>query len=137
MTSIPRLLTLFTLALAWGSDLGATPVLQEAPPVQKGWLNWRGPDQNGTSPETGLLDEVSLEGDSLLWTLDLAGRGAPVIANGRVFGVGYSGKGSKLQEVLFCLDQDSGELLWEHRFADFLSDLVYTRYAIGLSLIHI
>lgn len=116
---------------------GAGPALAQPLPIQadgaglKGWLNWRGPDQNGTSPETGVADQLSLEGEGLLWTYDIAGRGTPVVSQGRVFGLGYTGKGDDLQEVLFCLDQDSGELLWEHRFADFLTDLIYTRYAIG------
>ncbi len=143
MTRIHRLLTPVLLALATVADCEAAPsqpssqaevvaeVPAETPGGQRGWLNWRGPNQNGTSPETGLLAELSLEDESLLWTYDLAGRGTPVVSNGRVFGVGYTGKGPDLQEVLFCLDQDSGELLWEHRYADFLSDIVYTRYAIG------
>lgn len=116
---------------------GAGPALVQPLPIQadgaglKGWLNWRGPNQNGTSPETGVPDQLSLEGEGLLWTYDIAGRGTPVVSQGRVFGLGYTGKGDVLQEVLFCLDQDSGKLLWEHRYADFLTDLIYTRYAIG------
>ena len=131
MKSHSHLLTVLALSASMAPVFGNAPAPQEGPAPQKGWLNWRGPNQNGTSVETGLVDQVSLDEDSLLWSLDLAGRGTPVVANGRVFGVGYTGRGPSLQEVLFCLDQDSGEILWEHRFADFLTDLVYTRYAIG------
>ena len=112
--------------------------------AQRGWLNWRGPAQNGTSGETGLIDAPVLraEGGSsdgasrgdranLAWTFDMAGRGTPVVAGGRVFGMGYDGEGKTLQEVLFCLDEATGKPLWERRFSDFLSDVIYTRYSIG------
>ena len=56
----------------------------------KGWLNWRGPHQNGVSDETGLPADLVVEGakKNLLWTRDIAGRGHPVIANGRVYAWG-------------------------------------------------
>jgi len=104
---------------------------RDAGPVLSGWLSWRGPEQHGTSPETGLFDTVTLEGRNHAWSYPISGRGTPVIADGRVFGLGCVGEGPDLQEVLFCLDERTGELLWDHRWADFLSDAVYTRYAIG------
>ena len=97
----------------------------------RGWLSWRGPDQNGTSSETGLVDSLSLEDDTLLWSYPIAGRGTPVIADGRVFGLGYEGEPPAVEEVLFCLDEATGERLWEYRSTDFLSDIIYSRYAIG------
>src|SRR5687768_1933116 len=50
-----------------------------------GWLNWRGPHQNGVSDETGLPDAITTDGQHTLWTYDLFGRGAAVVANGRVY----------------------------------------------------
>lgn len=97
----------------------------------EGWLHWRGPFQNGTSPETGLPDTVEVGGRSELWTYDIAGRGTPVIANGRVYAFGYRGEGPDLQEFLSCLDEKTGKLLWEIGFNDYLSDTVYNRYSIG------
>ena len=97
----------------------------------KGWLSWRGPDHNGTSPETGLVDSVTVDGENHLWSYPIAGRGTPVVANGRVFGLGYEGSGPELEEVLFCLDEETGERIWEHRESDFLTDVIYSRYAIG------
>ena len=103
----------------------------DASVLDKGWLSWRGPAQLGTSTETGLFDTVTVEGEQHAWTYDMAGRGSPVIANGRLFGLGYDGKGETLQEVLFCLDAYTGKEIWAHRFPEFLSDLIYSRYAIG------
>jgi outer membrane protein assembly factor BamB len=96
-----------------------------------GWLNWRGPQQNGTSLEKGLPDRWTVGGANHRWTVDLAGGGTPVIAGGRLYALGYEGEGPDLQEVMVCLDAETGRRLWESRFNDFLSDIAYDRYAIG------
>jgi len=121
------IIVLLTLVLAHSA---------KAQPVT-GWLQWRGPNQNGTSNETGLPDVVAVEGEgkNLLWTYDLAGRGTPVIAHypegDRVYVVGYRGEGPDLVEVLACLDASTGKLIWERAYADFISDIIYNRYSIG------
>lgn len=92
----------------------------------RGWLSWRGPQQNGTSFEKGL----PVKADEL-WSVPLAGRGTPVIADGRVYSWGYRGEKQDLREVLACLDEATGKVLWEHTFRDFISDVVYDRYSIG------
>src|SRR5687767_709608 len=96
-----------------------------------GWLNWRGPEQTGVSRETGLPDKWTVGGTNHLWTMDLAGGGTPVIAGGKLYALGYQGQGPDLQEVLVCADAETGRKVWERRFNDFLSDIVYDRYAIG------
>ena len=57
------------------------------------------------------------------------GQSAPVIANGRVFAMGYQGEGPDLQEGVACFDAETGKKLWQHLFSDFLSDTIYLRYA--------
>jgi len=98
-----------------------------------GWTNWRGPHQCGRSDATDLPKSIKLSGpgSNLLWTHDIAGRGHPVIANGRVFTWGYRGKGPDLQEVLLCLNEADGKTIWEHGYNDYLSDTVYSRYTVG------
>jgi outer membrane protein assembly factor BamB len=96
-----------------------------------GWLNWRGPEGTGVSRETGLPDKWAVGGANHLWSVDLAGGGTPIIANGKVYALGYQGTGADLQEVLVCLDAETGKKLWERRFNDFLSDITYDRYTIG------
>jgi outer membrane protein assembly factor BamB len=54
-----------------------------------------------------------------------------VVANGKVYVIGYKGQGADLQEVLLCADAETGKVQWEKRFNDFLSDITYDRYAIG------
>src|SRR5262245_36481702 len=43
-----------------------------------GWLDWRGPNQNGTSLEKGLPTKI--DGKQSLWTADFPGQSTPVIA---------------------------------------------------------
>lgn len=116
-----------SLACALGglfSELGLSSVL--AAPVH-GWLNWRGPHQNGASDERGLPDKI--EAQAALWTADFPGQSTPVVANGRVYIVGYQGDGPDLQEGLACFDAATGKKLWDHGYNDFLSDTIYLRYA--------
>lgn len=100
-------------------------------PEQKvdGWLRWRGPLQSGVSLEKGLPNQI--DGERPAWTFEMRGRGAPVIADGRVFAMAYEGEGADLEEAIVCLEERTGRLLWEHRFSDFLSDVIYNRYAIS------
>jgi outer membrane protein assembly factor BamB len=97
----------------------------------KGWLHWRGPEQNGTSRETGLPDKWELGGANDLWSLPMAGRGTPVIAGNRVYVWSYELPDTGLQEVLMCLDAATGKKIWEHKWSDYLSDIIYNRYTIG------
>ena len=104
--------------------------VEKADDSSTGWHHWRGPKQQLVSLEENLPDQVSLDDDTLLWTYDLRGRGAPVIAGDRVYGMGYEGEGPDLEEIVYCLDAKTGKLIWEHRFSDFVSDIIYDRYAI-------
>lgn len=97
-----------------------------AAPVH-GWLSWRGPFQNGTSSERNLPAQIDAR--TPLWTADLAGQSTPVVANGRLYVMGYVGEGPELQEVLACFDASTGARLWQHGYSDFLSDIIYKRYA--------
>ena len=104
-----------------------------------GWLNWRGPNQNGTSNESNLPDTWAPGSGSQLWKYDLNGAGAPVIANGRLFIFGYGQFGDDpaedVQETLLCLNADTGKKIWEKRFPDYISDVVYNRYGVGSPVI--
>ena len=125
--------------LACGSATADSDVGPES--VVQGWLHWRGPHQNGTSDETNLPDRLHPDESNHCWSLDLAGRGTPVIARyagedvagggDRVYVWGYRGEQADLAEVLACLDANTGRTIWEHSFADFISDIIYNRYSIG------
>ena len=101
-----------------------------------GWLNWRGPDQNGVSKaNVKLPDKLEIGGNNHRWSYKVKGAGAPVVADGRVYAFGFYGETSDVEETLICLDVKTGRKLWEHRFRDFISDTTYNRYAIGAPVI--
>ncbi|MCP3914987.1 MAG: PQQ-binding-like beta-propeller repeat protein [bacterium] len=97
----------------------------------EGWLEWRGPQQIGVSLETGLVDKVEVDGAGQLWSVDLGSRGTPVATGDRVYLIGFRGEDADLQEIITCLDAKTGRTIWEHAYSDFVSDVVYDRYAIG------
>ena len=101
-------------------------VASQAGPVH-GWLSWRGPEQSGVSRETGLPDKVSAQ--DALWVADFPGQSAPVIADGKLYAMGYLGQGPDLQEGVACFDPDSGAKKWQELYNDYLSDTIYMRYA--------
>ncbi len=97
----------------------------------EGWVSWRGPLQAGVSLEVGLPEKWEVGGASHLWSYAVRGGGTPVVADGRAYVFGFYGKSEDVTETLLCLDVGTGKKVWEHRFRDYLSDNVYTRYGIG------
>jgi len=91
------------------------------------WPNWRGPNQNGTSTETGLISTWSVNGENLIWKADFIGRSTPVIMNGRVYVIGRAGEGLTRQEQVACFDAQSGKTIWEHRFNVFQTTVPFNR----------
>ena len=96
------------------------------------WLFWRGDLGMGVSTETGLPQELN---GSNLWTYDIQGGGIPVVAGNKVYQFGYYGSGEEVEESLTCLDIESGELIWDKRRPDFISDIVYDRYGVGAACV--
>lgn len=98
-----------------------------------GWLSWRGPEQIGTTHATGLPKHWQPKpgGENHLWSLDLPGRGTPVIDRGQMYVWGYEGEGEAQQEVLVKMDARTGKVHWKKGFPDFISDVIYSRYSIG------
>ena len=91
------------------------------------WPNWRGPNQNGASPETGLISTWSVNGENLIWRADFIGRSTPVIMNGRVYVIGRVGEGLTRQEQVACYEARDGKMLWEQRFNVFQTTVPFNR----------
>lgn len=129
-TSAPatRFLTAGTCSLFLGWGIASQALAAEV----TGWLTWRGPLQTGASLESNLPKDLKPGGENELWTYEIHGAGTPVIADGRLYAFGFYGdKGEDVQEALLCLDAVTGKKLWDARFSDYLSDIVYNRYGIG------
>ncbi len=106
--------------------ISLSPIPSHAAPVT-GWLAWRGPEQTGVSRETGLPDRIIAS--NALWVADYPGQSTPVIADGRLYILGYLGEDADLQEGIGCFDAETGKQLWSQRYNDFISDTIYLRYA--------
>ena len=74
------------------------------------WPQFRGPNRNGISAETGLLKTWPEKGPPLLWTFNQAGVGysSPAVVGDRAFLSG--GRGDT--EFVFAIDATSGKELW-------------------------
>jgi outer membrane protein assembly factor BamB len=92
----------------------ALPVVTAAPappdPARSDWPQWRGPDRNDISRESGLLKDWPSEGPKLLWTYNEAGAGfsGPAVVGDRLFSMGADSQ----QDYVFCLDVKKGTKVW-------------------------
>ena len=91
------------------------------------WPTWRGPNQDGTSAETGLISTWSVEGENLLWQADFIGRSTPIVLNDRVYVIGRVGNDLTEQERIACFDAGTGELIWNYQFNVFHTTISFNR----------
>jgi outer membrane protein assembly factor BamB len=116
-----RLLTLSlalpaALLLIWFSvNASSDTVGHSAPPntVPSGpsdWPQWRGPERNGVSKDTGLIKQWPSSGPQRAWSISGLGEGygSLAIKGDRIFVQGTSGSSS----VVFCLNRGDGKTVW-------------------------
>ncbi len=90
--------------LAWGrADLRA-----------EDWPQWRGPDRDGVSSETGLLKDWPAGGPRQVWVAREIGSGysTPAVAGDRLY---LLGTGEDQTEFVAALQTSDGHLLWKVR----------------------
>jgi len=75
------------------------------------WPQWRGPQRNGLSQETGLLKEWPKEGPKLRWEIKETGSGyaTPAVVGERLFLLGNQGVENEFVEALAVKD---GQRVW-------------------------
>src|SRR5436190_1220376 len=71
--------SLFAAPFAFGADKPPKPY------NGNDWFNWRGPEFNGVSRETGLVSSWTKEDENLIWKAPVGGRSTPIIMNGRLY----------------------------------------------------
>ena len=80
--------------------------------VASEWAQWRGPNRDGRSIETGLVRSWPEDGPTILWRKDIgAGFSAVSVKEGRA----YVMSASAPDEYLYCLDVKTGDELWNAR----------------------
>src|SRR5579862_5642089 len=80
------------------------------------WPQWRGPDRNGLSKETGLLKSWPAGGPPKLWSIaDLGeGYGCLALKGDRIYVQGVKGGASSV----FCLNRADGKTVWVSPLSD-------------------
>jgi outer membrane protein assembly factor BamB len=93
---------------AWNLTPGAWDLTAQGP---DGWHQWRGPNRDGHSAETGLLREWPAAGPRRLWQARGAGTGYSSLsaAHGRVYTMGARDG----TEYVMAFDAATGQKLWE------------------------
>ena len=82
----------------------------QSPAPSADWPQWRGPDRNGLSKESGLLQQWPASGPPLAWSISSlgAGYGSLAIKDDRIFVQGSSGR----QSIVYVLNRADGKGIW-------------------------
>lgn len=78
------------------------------------WPQWRGPNRDGTSKETGLLKQWPKEGPKLLWQVNDIGDGysTPAVVGKRIYLMSNQGMENEFVQALSTKD---GKVIWTTR----------------------
>ena len=109
MTVTRRLLLILIGLLCFGSTTADLPAAD--------WPQWRGPDRNGISKETGLLKSWPQDGPAELWSVTTEGEGyaAPAVVGDRIYVTGSKDGESGREGVLYAIDT-GGKIVWERSY---------------------
>lgn len=104
-----------TKRVAWLAmvAMGSAPAAVAQTPAGD-WPQWRGPNRDGISAETGWSARWPEGGPKVLWTSEKLGSGYSTVSvvDGRVYTMGNDGK----QDTIWCLDADTGKEVWRHAY---------------------
>ncbi len=105
---MPRVANICCRALAATLLLGS-PLLAHA----EDWPNWRGPQHDGISRETGWSSDWGEHGPKKLWTANVGtGFSSISIAAGRGFTAGHRDD----HDTVFCFDAETGVMQWNYEY---------------------
>ena len=90
--------------------LAGQAIAQNGSQAGGSWPQWRGPNRDGISKETGLLKQWPADGPPLVWKAAGAGRGYSSfsVANGRLYTMGLRGD----REFVVAFDVATGKEAW-------------------------
>ena len=102
---------------SWIIGAGAAGFASLLPAAQgSDWTQFRGPDRNGISKETGLLRKWPAAGPKVRWSVPVTqGYAAAAIVGGRVFHHDYDE--TKSEWCVNCRSLADGKLIWQFREA--------------------
>jgi outer membrane protein assembly factor BamB len=86
------------------------------------WPNFRGPNHNGISAESGWLAKWPADGPPRLWKNSVGlGFSSVSVSKGRVYTMGNRSD----TDTVFCFDADTGKVVWKYSYACPTSPLFY------------
>lgn len=104
--------SLFRQNAAWAVLCGGLMLLQSARAGD--WPQWRGPDRNGISRETGWLQAWPEQGSPReAWRASVGkGHSSVSVANGRAYSMGWDGS----RDTVYCFDAATGLEVWRQSY---------------------
>lgn len=114
---------------AAASCLLAALIFPATPARAAEWASWRGVGADGIASSAGLPKTWSADGENLLWKAPYGGRSTPIVVDGRVCLIRLAEPATieRWQEQIVCLDADTGDVAWEHRYNVFQTDIPHHR----------
>ncbi len=84
------------------------------------WPQWLGPNRDGKSADTGLLDKLPEGGPPLVWQVESledvgTGYGSPAVVGNRVYVFGGESEKQAPAQVVHCLDAATGKVIWKQK----------------------
>jgi len=77
------------------------------------WPQWRGPDRDGISKETGWLANWPADGPKKLWEGSVGvGYSSSAVSKGRLYTMGNVVE----NDIVSCFDAETGKLEWKHEY---------------------
>ena len=78
------------------------------------WPNWRGPNHDGISAETGWIPKWPAKGPKQPWKAAVGvGFSSVAVSQGRVYTMGNQ----RDTDTVFCFDADTGKTLWKKSYS--------------------
>ncbi len=79
------------------------------------WPNWRGPNYNGISAETGWSIDWPESGPKILWKASVGtGFSSVAVSDGRLYTMGNIDN----EDIIYCIDAEKGTVLWRHAYSE-------------------
>jgi outer membrane protein assembly factor BamB len=109
----PKVVVDYILSLALGFGLCFIGTGHFCAAEAADWPNWRGPNHNGISDETGWVATWPAEGPKILWRKSIGtGFASMAVSKGRLYAMGNIDN----KDILHCFDAETGKLLWRRSY---------------------
>ena len=100
----------YTLTFVFGLSISA---IETGTAQAAGWPNWRGPNHNGISTETGWAAARPKEKAKTLWKAFVGtGFSSIAVSNGRAYTMGNINN----NDILYCFDAETGKEVWKRSY---------------------